>query len=454
MKALTLRAAAYSARVERRTLTASAALVAAAPALGVTGLCQGAVWATPVEVVRALAGQGDAVVVITEWRLPRVAAALVFGASLGLAGAVFQNLTRNPLGSPDVIGLDAGAYTGTLVAITLLGGTAAQLAACSVAGGLLAAAAIYTLSRGAGLAGLRLVVIGIAVNAILTAVNSWIVLRAELDVAIAATGWSAGSLNGVGWQDVRLPFAVIGLLMIALLALAHAMQQAALGDDVAVTTGVGGYRPKAVAREVGFLPQGLVAPENIVTRRLVARGRYPHQSPLSTWSPQDERAVEEAMAAAGVADLADRPVAELSGGQRQRVWMAMVLAQETRHLLLDEPTTFLDIAHQYQLPALLARLREQGRTIVAVLHDINQACRYADHIVAMRDGRIAAQGPRPPSWTRRWSRRSSACRAWSCPTPSPARRWWCLTWPGRGSSRCPGRGRRTRAWTPWARRRS
>lgn len=152
------------------------------------------------------------------------------------------------------------------------------------------------------------------------------------------------------------------------------------------------HRSKALARQIGFLPQGLVAPENIVARRLVARGRYPHQSPLSTWSPQDERAVEEAMRAAGVVDLADRPVDELSGGQRQRVWIAMVLAQQTPYLLLDEPTTFLDITHQYELMQLLARLRDSGRTIVAVLHDINQACRFADHLVAMKDGRIVASG--------------------------------------------------------------
>ncbi|MET8004518.1 ABC transporter ATP-binding protein [Nonomuraea glycinis] len=155
---------------------------------------------------------------------------------------------------------------------------------------------------------------------------------------------------------------------------------------------VSAYKPKALAREVGFLPQGLVAPEGIAVRRLVARGRYPHQSPLSTWSAADERAVTEAMAAAGVSDLAGRPVEELSGGQRQRVWVAMVLAQETRHLLLDEPTTFLDITHQYELLRLFARLRDEGRTVIAVLHDINQACRFADHLVAMRDGHIVAQG--------------------------------------------------------------
>ncbi|GII88795.1 ABC transporter [Sphaerisporangium siamense] len=156
---------------------------------------------------------------------------------------------------------------------------------------------------------------------------------------------------------------------------------------------VTGFRPKAIAREIGFLPQGLVTPENVVVKRLVARGRYPHQSLLSTWSLDDERAVTDAMAAAGVADLADRPVAELSGGQRQRVWVAMVLAQETPYLLLDEPTTFLDITHQYQLLALFARLRDEGRTVIAVLHDINQACRFADHLVAMKDGGVVAEGP-------------------------------------------------------------
>ncbi|BCJ66690.1 ABC transporter ATP-binding protein [Polymorphospora rubra] len=158
------------------------------------------------------------------------------------------------------------------------------------------------------------------------------------------------------------------------------------GRDVAA------HRPKAFAREVGFLPQGLVAPENITVRRLVARGRYPHQSLLSTWSPDDERAVDEAMAAAGVTELAGRQVEELSGGQRQRVWIAMVLAQRTPYLLLDEPTTFLDITHQYGLLALFARLRDEGRTVIAVLHDINQACRFADHLVAMRDGRVVAEG--------------------------------------------------------------
>ncbi|GGO68110.1 FecCD family ABC transporter permease [Nonomuraea cavernae] len=251
MSSLVLRAGPYSVMVERRTVLVSLALVGAGLALALAGLCRGASWATPSEVLSALAGQGDSVVVIRDWRLPRVAAALVFGASLGLAGAVFQNLTRNALGSPDVIGLDAGAYTGALVAITVLSGTAAQLAIGSVAGGLLAALAIYVLSLKSGLSGLRLIVIGIAMNAILTAVNSWIELRAELEVAIAATGWSAGSLNGVDWDEVRLPFLIIGGLMLVLVTLSHAMHQSALGDELAITSGVGLNRLRLLLVLVG-----------------------------------------------------------------------------------------------------------------------------------------------------------------------------------------------------------
>ncbi|MDT0381741.1 ABC transporter ATP-binding protein [Streptomyces sp. DSM 42041] len=155
---------------------------------------------------------------------------------------------------------------------------------------------------------------------------------------------------------------------------------------------VGDYPGKALAKQLGFLPQDPLAPEDIKVRQLVGRGRFPHQGLLALWSAQDERAVTRAMAASGVSELADRPVQELSGGQRQRVWMAMVLAQQTPYLLLDEPTSFLDITHQYQLLGLLAGLRDEGRTVIAVLHDINQACRFADHLIAMRDGRVVAEG--------------------------------------------------------------
>ncbi|AZC19266.1 ABC transporter ATP-binding protein [Pseudomonas sp. CMR5c] len=149
---------------------------------------------------------------------------------------------------------------------------------------------------------------------------------------------------------------------------------------------------REVARRLGLLPQSAMAPDGITVAELVARGRYPHQSFLRQWSPEDERAVLAAMAATRVETLAERLLDELSGGQRQRVWIAMVLAQETPILLLDEPTTYLDIVHQIELLELLAELNRQGRTIVAVLHDLNQACRYASHLIALRDGAIVAQG--------------------------------------------------------------
>jgi iron complex transport system ATP-binding protein len=151
---------------------------------------------------------------------------------------------------------------------------------------------------------------------------------------------------------------------------------------------------KKVARTLGLLPQSSVAPDGITVSDLVARGRYPHQGLLRQWSPDDERIVDESMASTGVADLADRYVDELSGGQRQRVWIAMALAQQTPLLLLDEPTTFLDIQHQIDVLDLCAELHEnQGRTLVAVLHDLNHAARYATHLVAMREGAIVAEGP-------------------------------------------------------------
>ena len=155
---------------------------------------------------------------------------------------------------------------------------------------------------------------------------------------------------------------------------------------------LGSWRSKPVARELGFLPQGTVTPDGIRVEGLVRRGRYAHQSALGTWTAEDNVAVAAAMADAGVEELAERPVAELSGGQRQRVWVAMVLAQQTPYLLLDEPTTFLDIAHQHELLRLLRGLVDDGRTVVAVLHDLNQACRFADRVVALRDGRVVAAG--------------------------------------------------------------
>ena len=156
---------------------------------------------------------------------------------------------------------------------------------------------------------------------------------------------------------------------------------------------ISSYSSRQVAQQLGLLPQSSIAPDGITVTDLVGRGRFPYQSALRQWSRADEAAVREAMRNTGIADLADRLVDELSGGQRQRVWVAMVLAQQTPLVLLDEPTTFLDIAHQLEVLELLATLnRQHGRTIVAVLHDLNHAARYSDRVIAMRDGAIVAAG--------------------------------------------------------------
>ncbi|GAB3849293.1 ABC transporter ATP-binding protein [Nesterenkonia populi] len=153
------------------------------------------------------------------------------------------------------------------------------------------------------------------------------------------------------------------------------------------------YGAKAVSRRIGLLPQSSLAPDGMTVADLVSRGRYPHQGLLRQWTREDARAVSEALAATGLAELSGKRVAELSGGQRQRAWIAVVLAQQTSLLLLDEPTTFLDIAHQIDLMELFTDLHGAGKTLVAVLHDINQAARYATHMIAMKDGQIVAVGP-------------------------------------------------------------
>ncbi|NLV56822.1 MAG: ABC transporter ATP-binding protein [Acidimicrobiales bacterium] len=150
---------------------------------------------------------------------------------------------------------------------------------------------------------------------------------------------------------------------------------------------------RTVAQRLGILPQQPIAPDGITVEDLVSRGRHPHQRWFRQWSADDEDAVAAALAATSTTDLADRSVDELSGGQRQRVWIAMAIAQGTDILLLDEPTTFLDLTHQIDVLDLLTDLnRERGRTVVCVLHDLNLACRYAHHLVAMRTGHIVAEG--------------------------------------------------------------
>ena len=156
--------------------------------------------------------------------------------------------------------------------------------------------------------------------------------------------------------------------------------------------GIAAYKSKEVARKLGLLPQSSTAPDGITVADLVAHGRYPYQSFIRQWTDEDEQAVMSAMRLTDTSELSHRFVDELSGGQKQRVWVAMALAQQTPLLLLDEPTTYLDIAHQIELLELFKDLNEQGRTIVAVLHDLNHAARYATHMIAMRNGQLIAQG--------------------------------------------------------------
>ncbi|WP_372660474.1 ABC transporter ATP-binding protein [Cohnella sp.] len=159
------------------------------------------------------------------------------------------------------------------------------------------------------------------------------------------------------------------------------------GEDIAKLS------TKEVAKKLAILPQGPTAPEGLTVLQLVKQGRYPYQSWLQQWSQEDELSVKSALQATGMTEYAERPVDSLSGGQRQRAWIAMTLAQHTGIILLDEPTTYLDMAHQIEVLDLLYELNiREKRTIVMVLHDINLACRYADHIVAIRDGSVYAEG--------------------------------------------------------------
>lgn len=159
-------------------------------------------------------------------------------------------------------------------------------------------------------------------------------------------------------------------------------------------TAIGDVPTREISQRLALLPQSPISPDGLLVRDLVGRGRHPHQKWFRQWSPDDEQAVEAAMRVTDTLHLADRSIDQLSGGQRQRAWIAMTLAQDTDLVLLDEPTTFLDLAHQIEVLDLVTRLnRERGRTVVMVLHDLNLAARYSDVIVVMKDGAIVEQGP-------------------------------------------------------------
>lgn len=243
---------------------------------------------TPAEVVGVFTGQVDALprIVVLEWRLPRAAAAVLFGAALAVAGAIFQTVTRNPLASPDIIGLANGSFTGMLVALLVLGGSWPLLTAGSLIGGLLAAVVIYLLAYRGGLQGFRFIVVGIGISAMLASVNTWMLLRAELETALFASAWGAGTLNSVT-AATAVPAGICIVVLLAVLPLVTpAVRQLDLGDDAASATGVAVGRTRlaaialavclvsvvtAVAGPISFV--ALAAPQ--ITRRLTRSAGIP-----------------------------------------------------------------------------------------------------------------------------------------------------------------------------------
>lgn len=223
-----------------RALAVCAVLVGLCALVGVVSLAVGRYPLTIAEVLQALSGGAEGIqhTVVVEWRLPRAAAALLFGAALGVSGAIFQSLTRNPLGSPDIIGFASGSYTGALVVIILIGGGYLQVAAGALVGGCLTAALVYVLAYRGGVQGFRLIIVGIAVSAMLHALNTWMLIRASLEVALSAAVWGAGTLNGIGWSQMIPATAVLAVFFIAAAFLARPMRLLELGDDASRALGV------------------------------------------------------------------------------------------------------------------------------------------------------------------------------------------------------------------------
>jgi len=227
-------------RVPRRELAVTGAIALGIVLLAVVALGTGDYPLSVPEVVSAMFatdGRFETTVVL-EWRLPRVLVAVVFGGALALSGAVFQSLTRNPLGSPDIIGFATGSYTGALIVITLIGDSYFSTAGGAIAGGLLSAVVVYLLAYRRGVQGFRLIIVGIAVTAILHAVNTWLLLRAQVEVAMAASIWGAGSISLVDWDQALPAFAVLAALGIVLVTLSGGMRQLELGDDAAKAHGM------------------------------------------------------------------------------------------------------------------------------------------------------------------------------------------------------------------------
>lgn len=229
-----------SFRLDGRVLILALVLLSLTAALAALSLLSGKYPISLPQVLAALAGRGDAMMrmIVVEWRLPRVALALLLGAALGASGAIFQSLTRNPLGSPDIIGFSAGSYTGALVVILLFSGGTYQTALGALVGGVLTALTVYLLAWRRGVQGFRLIISGIGVAAMLSAFNAWMIREADLQVAMSAAIWGAGSLNGLGVEELVPVALVLCAVSPVALLLSRPMRQLELGEDVACACGI------------------------------------------------------------------------------------------------------------------------------------------------------------------------------------------------------------------------
>lgn len=243
----------FTHRLDLKTLSVCLVLLALALAVALLTLSSGEYQVPLPDVMRALLGQAEGRIhmVVVEWRLPRTALALLLGAALGIGGAIFQSLTRNPLGSPDIIGFDAGAYTGALLVIILLGGGYYAIAGGALIGGLLTALLVYALAYSRDVQGFRLIIVGIGVSAMLTALNTWMLLRAKLEVAMAAAIWGAGTLNGLGLDRLGPAMLILAILMPLALLMGRSMRQLELGDDAARALGLNAERTRLALLVLG-----------------------------------------------------------------------------------------------------------------------------------------------------------------------------------------------------------
>ncbi|MFD5178718.1 FecCD family ABC transporter permease [Nocardia sp. NPDC058379] len=250
-----------TARIGVRTIVVCAVLLVISFATAVLALGSGDYPIPPLRVLRALFIGDERFdrLVVWDWRLPRILLALALGAALGVSGAILQSVTRNPLGSPDIIGFNTGAYTGALIVILTLGGGNFQTAAGATIGGLGAALVIHLLAFRHNVTGFRMIIVGIGVSAMLASVNTWLIMRADLDAAIAAAAWGAGSLNGLSWPQVAPTMLILAVLAFALIPAAPRLQILELGDDTARAFGLN------VSKATGWLIALSVAFTSVAT---------------------------------------------------------------------------------------------------------------------------------------------------------------------------------------------